>query len=140
MLGRRQRKDIVLPYSGMGGARRPREGQRREYQATVRLSEAELTTMTAAADRRELAFAAYLVQAGMDVAEHRAGSITDMQREALAELIAVGQLLRDLHKATAQRNATSQRGADLSPVSAAYCMQVARRADEAIVMICKSLR
>lgn len=140
MLGRRQRKDIVLPYPSMGGARRPRERQRREYQVTVRLSEAELTTMTAAADRRELALAAYLAQAGMDVAEYRAGSITDLQRDALAELIVVGQLLRDLHKATAHRNATSQPGADLSPVSAAYCMQVARRADEAIVMICKSLR
>jgi hypothetical protein len=139
MLGRRQRKDIVLPYPSMGGARRPRERQRREYQVTVRLSEAELTTMTAAADRRELALAAFLAQAGMDVADYRAGSITDMQRDALAELIAVGQLLRELNQASAGRNATSQPGADLSP-AAAYCMQVARRADEAIVMIRKSLR
>ena len=95
--------------------------------------------MTAEADRRELALAAYLAQAGMDVAEHRAGSITDLQREALAELILVRRLLKDLPQAVARRNATSQPGADLSPV-AAYCIQVARRADEAIVMICKSLR
>jgi hypothetical protein len=75
----------------------------------------------------------------MDVAEHRAGSITDLQREALAELILVRRLLKDLPQAVARRNATSQPGADLSP-AAAYCIQVARRADEAIVMICKSLR
>jgi len=139
MLGRRQRKAIMLPYPSMRGARRPRERQRRKYQVTVRLSEAELTTMTAEADRRELALAAYLAQAGMDVAEHRAGSITDLQREALAELILVRRLLKDLPQAVARRNATSQPGADLSP-AAAYCIQVARRADEAIVMICKSLR
>jgi hypothetical protein len=129
----------MLPYPSVRGARRPRERQRRKYQVTVRLSEAELTTMTAEADRRELALAAYLAQAGMDVAEHRAGSITDLQREALAELILVRRLLKDLPQAVAQRNATSQPGADLSPVTA-YCIQVARRADEAIVMICKSLR
>jgi hypothetical protein len=129
----------MLPYPSMRGARRPRERQRRKYQVTVRLSEAELTTMTAEADRRELALAAYLAQAGMDVAEHRAGSITDLQREALAELILVRRLLKDLPQAVARRNATSQPRADLSP-AAAYCIQVARRADEAIVMICKSLR
>ena len=139
MLGRRQRKDIVLPYPSMGGARRPRERQRRKYQVTVRLSEAELTTMTTAADRRELALAAYLARAGMDVAEYRAGSITDLQRDALAELITVGRLLRDLNQAVTRRNAPGQPGADLGP-AAAYCMQVARRADEAIVMIRRSLR
>jgi hypothetical protein len=139
MLGRRQRKDIVLPYSSMGGARRPRERRRRKYQVTVRLSEAELTTMTAAADRRELALAAYLAQAGMDVAEYRAGSITDLQRDALAELITVGRLLRDLNRAVTRLNATGQPGADLGP-AAANCMQVARCVDEAIVMIRRSLR
>jgi len=129
----------MLPYPSMRGARRPRERQRRKYQVTVRLSEAELTTMTAEADRRELALAAYLAQAGMDVAEHRAGSITDLQREALAELILVRRLLKDLPQAVARRNAASQPRAGVSP-AAAYCIQVARRADEAIVMICKSLR
>lgn len=129
----------MLPYPSMRGARRPRERQRRKYQVTVRLSEAELTTMTAEADRRELALAAYLAQAGMDVAEHRAGSITDLQREALAELILVRRLFKDLPQAVARRNAASQPRAGVSP-AAAYCIQVARRADEAIVMICKSLR
>ena len=129
----------MLPYPSMRGARRPRERQRRKYQVTVRLSEAELTTMTAEADRRELALAAYLAQAGMDVAEHRAGSITDLQREALAELILVRRLLKDLPQAVARLNAASQPRAGVSP-AAAYCIQVARRADEAIVMICKSLR
>jgi predicted molibdopterin-dependent oxidoreductase YjgC len=98
--------------------------------------------MTAAADRRELAFAAYLVQAGMDVAEHRAGSIKDLQRDALAELILVGRLLRRIgtnpNQAAGRRNATGQPGADLGQ-GAAYCMQVARRADDAIVLLRKRL-
>ena len=128
----------MLPYLSMGGARRSRGRQRRKYQVTVRLSEAELTTLTAAANRAELALAAYLARAGMDVAEYRTGSITDVQRDALAELIVVGRLLRNLNQAVARRNATGQPGADLGP-AAASCMQVARRADEAIVMIRKSL-
>jgi hypothetical protein len=129
-------------YPSMGGARRPRERQRRKYQITVRLSEAEWTTLTAAADRAGLALAASLVRAGMAVAEHRTGSITDLQRDALAELMVVGRLLRhigtDPNHAVGRQNATGQLGTDLGP-AAAYCMQVARRADEAIVLLRKSL-
>jgi hypothetical protein len=142
MLGRRQRKEFMLPYSSMGGARRSRERQRREYQVTVRLSEAERTTLTAAADRAGLALAASLVRAGMDVAEHRAGSITELQRDAMAELMVVGRLLRrigtDPNQAVGRPNATSQPGTDIGS-AAAYCRQVARRADEAIVLLRKSL-
>jgi hypothetical protein len=133
---------FMLSYSSMGGARRPRERQRREYQVTVRLSAAERTTLAAAADRAGLALAASLVRAGMAVAEHRTGSITDLQRDALTELMVVGRLLRrigtDLNQAVGRQNATGQPGTDLGP-AAAYCMQVARRADEAIVLLRKSL-
>jgi hypothetical protein len=133
---------MMLSYPSMGGARRSRERQRREYKATVRLSEAELTTLTVAADRRDLALAAFLAWAGMAVAEHRAGSVTDVQREALAELITVGRLLRrlgtDWELAADRPDATGRPGADLG-AAAAYCLQVARRADEAIVMIRRSL-
>jgi hypothetical protein len=134
---------MMLPYPSMGGARRSRERQRREYKATVRLSEAELTTMRAVADRHDLALAAYLAWAGMAIAEHRAGSVTDVQREALAELITVGRLLRRLgtdpeQPSAGRRDATGRPGADLGP-TAAYCLQVARRADEAIVMLRRSL-
>jgi hypothetical protein len=142
MLGRRQQKEVMLSYPSMGGARRPRERQRREYQVTVRLSAAELTTMTAAADRRELALAAYLAQAGMDVAEYRTGSITDLQRDTLAELMALGRLLRrigiDADQAAERQDVTSRQRTDLGS-AAAYCRQVARRADEAIVLLRKSL-
>jgi hypothetical protein len=98
--------------------------------------------MRAVADRRDLALAAFLAWAGMAVAEHRAGSVTDVQREALAELISVGRLLRrlgtDSEEAAAGRpDAAGRPVADLGP--AAYCLQVARRADEAIVMIRRSL-
>jgi len=131
-----------LSYPSIGGARRSRQRQRREYQVTVRLSQAELTTLTAAADRAGLALAASMVRAGMDVAEHRTGSITDLQRDALAELMVVGRLLRrigtDPNQAVGRPSATGQPGADLGP-AAAYCMRVARRADEAIVLLRKSL-
>jgi hypothetical protein len=133
---------MMLSYPSVGGARRSRERQRREYKVTVRLSGAELTTMRAVADRRDLALAAFLAWAGMAVAEHRAGSVTDVQREALAELITVGRLLRrlgtDSELAASRPDAAGRPGADLGP-AAAYCLQVARRADEAIAMICRSL-
>ncbi len=120
----------MLPYPSIGGSRRPRERQRRRYQVTVRLSEAERTALTATADRAGLALAASLVRAGMDVAEHRTGSITDLQRDALAELMVVGRLLRristDPNQAVGRLNATGQPGTDLGP-AAAYCMRVARR-------------
>jgi acyl CoA:acetate/3-ketoacid CoA transferase alpha subunit len=132
----------MLSYPSMGAARRSRERQRRKYQVTVRLSEAEQGTLTAAADRAGLALAAYLARAGMDVAEHRTGSITDLQRDALAELMVVGRLLRhigtDPTRAVGRPNATGRPGADLGP-AAAYCMQVARRADDAIVLLRKRL-
>src|SRR5438067_1166364 len=105
----------MLSYPSIGGARRWRERQRREYQVTVRLSEAELTTVRTAADRAGLALAAYLARAGMDVAEYRTGSITDLQRDALAELMVVGRLLRrigtDPTRAVGRPNATGQPGA-----------------------------
>lgn len=63
----------------MRGIRRPHERQPHEHEVTVRLSEAEMATMTAAADLAGLPLAAYIIRAGMDAAEHRYGLITEMQ-------------------------------------------------------------
>jgi hypothetical protein len=85
-----------------------------------------------------LAAAAYIVQAGLDRAEHRAAPICEVQREALAELIRASGLVRrigtNLNQAVARLHATGAPGPDLGP-AAAYCMRVANRLDEAASQI-----
>jgi len=65
--------------SSMGDIRRSPE-RPREHKVTVRLSEAEMAAMTAAADRAGLTLAAYIIRAGIDAAEHRTDPITEMQQ------------------------------------------------------------
>jgi hypothetical protein len=62
----------------MGGMRQSRERRPREHKVTVRLSEAEMAAMTAAAERAGLTLAAYIIRAGMDAAEHRDIPITEI--------------------------------------------------------------
>lgn len=109
----------------------------------MRLSDAELAALAAAADRAGLSVAAYLAQAGQDAAEHRAAPIATVQREALSELIRVAGLVRragvNLNQAVARLNATGAPGPDLEP-AADYCMRVTRQADEAAMAIQRVLR
>ena len=58
----------------------------REYVVKVKLSAAEKASMAAAAERAGLALAAYLGQAGMDAAEHRAVPVPALQQEMLSVL------------------------------------------------------
>jgi hypothetical protein len=125
-----------------GGVRRPRGQERREYPVTVKLSAAEKATLSSAADRAGMALAAYVCEAAMDAAEHRAVPVPVMQREMLAELIQVRGLVRrigvNLNQAVARLNATGQPGVDLGP-SAAYCGRVLRHVDEAAELIRRRL-
>ena len=125
-----------------GGGRRERGREPRTHKITVRLSDAELAALTAAAGRTKLALAAYLSRAGMDAAEHRAVPVTEIQREALAELIRVAGLLRragvNLNQAVARLNATGQPGPDLGP-AAAYCIRVVEHVDQAATRISRVL-
>jgi hypothetical protein len=109
----------------------------------VRLSDAELAALSAAADRAGLALSAYLGQAGMDAAEHRAVPVGEVQREALRELIRAAGLVRragvNLNQAVARLNATGTAGPDLEP-AAAYCMRVVRQVDEAAMHVSRRLR
>jgi len=118
-------------------------GQDRRHRVTVRLSDGELAALSAAADRAGLALSAYLGQAGMDAAEHRAAPVGEVQREALRELIRAAGLVRragvNLNQAVARLNATGAAGPDLEP-AAAYCMQVVRQVDEAAMHVSRRLR
>ena len=126
-----------------GGGRRARGQVPRSHVVQVKFTEAEKAALEEAAARDGLALRAYLGRAGLDAAEHRAAPVGAVQREALAELIRVAGLVRragvNLNQAVARLNATGEAGPDLGP-SAAYCMRVARRVDEAAALIRRSLR
>jgi hypothetical protein len=125
------------------GGRRARERAPRNHKITVRLSDAELAELAAAADRAGLAVAAYLGRAGLDAAEHRAVPVPAVQQEALRELIrASGQVRRagtNLNQAVARLNTTGVPGPDLAP-AAGYCLRVVRQIDEAAMTITRALR
>ncbi len=98
--------------------------------------------MSAAAQRAGMALAAYLGEAGMDTAEHRAVPIPKMQRAILAELMRVAGLVSraetSLNQAVARLNATGEPGPDLEP-SAAYLTQVLGHVDQAAEVIRRRL-
>jgi hypothetical protein len=130
-------------YPSVGAGRRSRESERRRHKITVRLSEAELATLTAAAGRAGLALGAYIVRAGVDAAEHRAAPIAEVQREALLELIRAVELAYrvgvNLEQVVARLNATGEPGPDLG-LAVADCMQVVHRIDEAAQAIVRCLK
>ena len=103
----------------------------------MRVNGNEKATLEAAAARNGLALSTFLVQAGLDAAEHL-GSGTALQRETLLALIrAAGQVRKvgvNLNQAVAMFNATGQPGPDLEP-SAGYCARVARGVDEAAELV-----
>jgi hypothetical protein len=125
------------------GGRRPRCTPRRDVIVRVKFTAAEKATLDQAAARAALSLAAYLGQAGMDAAEHRAAPVTEIQREALAELIRAAELVRragvNLNQAVARLNATGQPGPDLGP-AADYCARIVGRIDQAAERISRGLR
>jgi Mobilization protein NikA len=125
------------------GRRRGRGGQLRGHKVTVRLSDGELAAIAAAADRTGLALAAYISTAAIDAAEHRAAPVSEIEREALAELIRAAGLMRragvNLNQAVARLHSTGQPGPDLGP-AAEYCLRVAHRVDDAATGISRRLR
>jgi hypothetical protein len=83
-----------------------------------------------------LAVAAYLVQAGLDAAEHRAVPVSVFQQEMLRELVRVRGMIR---QAVARLDASGEPGLDLEP-AVAYCMRAIRHADEAALLLSRRLR
>jgi hypothetical protein len=130
-------------YPGVGAGRRSRKSEPRQHKVTVRLSDAELAEVIAAAGRAGLAPAAYIARAGVDAAEHRVAPIAEVQREALVELIRAAELAYrmsvNLEQAAARLNATGAPGPDLR-LAVADCMQVVHRIDEVAQAIQRCLR
>jgi hypothetical protein len=124
---------MVTRPSARGGVRRTR-GQERRKPVAVRLPAAERATLSAAAGRAGMALAAYMCEAAMDAAGHRAVPVPKVQREMLAGLMRVAGLVRragtNFNQAVARLNATGRPGPDLEP-SAAFCLRAVCQANEA---------
>jgi hypothetical protein len=105
----------------------------------VKVSAAEKASMSAAAEQAGLAVAAFLGQAGLDAAEHRAVPVPVWQQELLRELVRASQLVRGAGANLARLNAGGEPGPDLGP-AVAYCMRAIRHVDEAALLISRRLR
>lgn len=125
-----------------GARRRPRGTPRRDAIVRVKFTAAERTTLEQAADRVGLSLGAYVGQAAMDAAEHRAAPVDSIHRELLAELIRVGNLVRragtNLNQAVARLHSTGQPGPDLAP-AADWIAQVAAHVDDASLTVSREL-
>jgi len=102
----------------------------------AKVSTAEKASLSAAAEQDGLAVAAFLVQAGLDVAEHRAMPVPVFQQEMLRELVRVRGMVR---QAVARLNAIGEPGPDLEPAMA-DCRRAIRHVDEAALLISRRLR
>jgi uncharacterized protein (DUF1778 family) len=133
----------VPSSSATAGVRyRERGEKRREHRFELKLSAGERTLLAAAADRAGLTLAAYLVGAGLDVAERRAAPIEAVQREMLIRLIEladlVGHIGADFSQAAVRFSSTGAADPDLTPI-AGYCIRVVRHIDEAAELIRRRL-
>jgi uncharacterized protein (DUF1778 family) len=128
--------------ASVGVRYRTRGEERREHRFELKLSAGERAVLAAAADRAGLTLAAYLVRAGLDVAERRAAPVGAVQREMLIRLIEladlVGRIGADFSQAAARFSSTGATDPDLTP-TAGYCMRVVRHIDEAAELIRRRL-
>ena len=128
--------------ASVGVRYRTRGEKRREHRFELKLSAGERALLAAAADRAGLTLAAYLVRAGLDVAERRAAPVEAVQREMLIRLIEladlVGRIGADFSQAAARFSSTGAADPDLTPI-AGYCMRVVRHIDEAAELIRRRL-
>ena len=127
---------------GTARAGKTRGEERREHRFELKLSASERAVLAAAADRASLTLAAFLVRAGLDVAERRAAPVEAVQREMLIRLIEladlVGRIGADFSQAAARFSSTGAADPDLIPI-AGYCMRVVRHIDEAAELIRRRL-
>ena len=108
----------------------------------LKLSAAERMVLATAADRAGLTLAAYIVQAGLDRAEHRTAPVGAVRREMLARLIEltdlVGRIGTSFSQAAARLNSVGAAGSDVES-AAGYCMRVVRHVDEAAELVRRRL-
>ena len=129
--------------SATAGVRyRTRGEERRDHRFELKLSAAERMVLAAAAHQAGLTLAAYIVQAGMDVAEHRAAPVGAVQREMLADLYRltreVNRVRTQLGQAVSEVNSGGAPGPDLER-AVGYCMRVVQRVDEAAQLVRRRL-
>ena len=120
--------------ASVGVQYRERGEERRDHRFELKLSSAERTVLAAASRRAGLTLAAYLVQAGLDRAEHRTAAVGAVQREMLADLYRligeVNRIRTNLSQAVGQMNSGDAAGPGLER-AAGYCMRVVQHVDEA---------
>jgi hypothetical protein len=125
-----------------GARRRPRGTPRRDSVVRVKFTAAERTALEQAADQVGLSLGAYVGQAAMDAAEHRAAPVDDIYRELLGKLMRLNGLVlsagSDLNQAVARLNSTGRPGLDLAP-AAEWIARVAVEVEEASLAVSRTL-
>jgi hypothetical protein len=128
--------------ASVGVRYRTRGEERPDQRCELKLSAAERMVLAAAAHRTGLTLAAYIVRAGMDVAEHRTAPVGAVQREMLADLYRligdVNRVRTHLGQAVARLDSDGAPGSDLER-AAGYCMRVVRCIDEAAQLVRRRL-
>jgi hypothetical protein len=125
------------------GARRARQGERRERKVEFSLTGREFAALEAAAGRAGLARGAYAAQVVLAAACGTGPGADRLPREALAELARAAGLVRrigvNLNQAVAKLNATGQWSGDLAAY-AAESLRRAERLDAAAEQVRKTIR
>lgn len=126
-----------------GARRRPRGTPPRDIVVRVKFTAAEKATLEQVADRTGLSLGAYVGQAAMDAAEHRAAPVDNIDRELLGELIRtrglVGRAGTNLNQAVAKLHSTGQPSLDLA-AAADWVVRVAKHVDDASLAVSRRLR
>lgn len=125
-----------------GARRRQRCTPPRDIVVRVKFTAAEKATLEQDADRRALSLGAFIAEAAMDAAEHRAAPVDSIDREVLGELIRIRGLLghagSNLNQAVARLHSTGQPGPDLAP-AADWVARVAEHVDDASLAVSRRL-
>lgn len=134
--GRTYPDRVGLPAHG--ARRRDRRTPPRDSVIRVKVTPGERAVIAGAADRAGLSVGAWIADACIAAAEHRAGDVDDVLREMLRELLRVSGLIQkagtNLNQAVARLNATGQPGPDLAP-AADWLTRVAGHVDDASLAI-----
>ena len=125
-----------------GARRRQRCTPPRDIVVRVKFTAAEKATLDQAADRTALSLGAYIAEAAMDSAEHRAAPVDSIDRELLLELMRIRGLLghagNNLNQAVAKLHSTGQPGPDLAP-AADWVARVAVHVDDASLAVSRRM-
>jgi hypothetical protein len=121
---------------------RERGHERRDHRFELKLSAGERAVLAAAASRSGQTLAAYIVEAGLDKAEHRTAPVGEVHREMLARLIELADLAgiigTSLSQPVTRAGPDGGPGPDPGP-AAGYCLRVVRHIDEAAEVIRRRL-